>query len=51
MRQHSDPSRCDVARESGMPRKRSGGSETKGSAGITTMFGHVESVNGSEVDR
>jgi len=38
MRQHSDASTCDVASESGMPRKRSGELATNGSIGIATRY-------------
>jgi len=36
MRQHSLASRCDAARESERPRKRSGKSEMKGATGMAT---------------
>ena len=45
MRQHSDPSRWDAARESGMPRKRSGERATKGLAGIATATKRARSVD------
>lgn len=37
MRQHSEPSRCEAARESGIPRNRRGVLLVNGAAGMATI--------------